>query len=290
MSSTNSNLLQTIIAQLPSSRSSGKTSGTGSYGVQEARQDLWASKSAPKELQVSQGATSTEITTPGGYKIIGYGKSSADGGMAEIVSPDGKTRTKIWGDPHVDQINADGTSERQFDIKARTTMVLPDNTVITLGMSPSTNGTDTTMLSSMMVSNGDKGVLLSDMMSGEGKMTTDEGYGPLMDSMVGDGNVLNMGKDGKFYEVNEFGGMSKVTQTRIDNAERELGDGVGDPTQASDAMLSQSLSLQIQKLLSGLNKEFLSTLQSASFTGYSSAYPRLGMFDFALDKNTSTWS
>ena len=264
------------------------TTTTFGGGVRGVGQDMWASKTSEKEMSVSQGSDSTEITTPGGYKITGFGQSAADGGKLEIVSPDGK-KTTVWGDPHVDQTDKDGKSQRAFDVKGRTTFTLPDKTVITMNMKPSTNGTNTTMLSDVMVTNGDKGVLMGDMMSGKGKMTTDEGYGPLMDEMVGDGNVLDLGKDGIFYEANEFGGKSKVTQARIDKAESLLGGGAGEATQASDSMLMEQLHKQIQKMLSGINSDFLQTLLSGSYSGYSSRYPQLGMQSMTLNTTSSSW-
>lgn len=288
MSINNPGFPQTQIAHYPMGNFQSLNSNYGSGGVRGASQDMWACKTSDKEMSVSQGEDSTEITTPGGYKITGFGQSAADGGKLEIVAPDGK-KTTVWGDPHVDQTDKDGKSTRAFDLKSRTTFTLPDNTVITMNMKPSTNGTDTTMLSDVMVTNGDKGVLMGDMMSGKGKMTTDEGYGPLMDEMVGDGNVLNLGKDGLFYEANEYGGKSKVTQARIDKAESELDGGFGESTQASESMLMDQFMKQIQKMLSGIDSDFLQTLLSGSSNSYSSRYPQLGMQSMTLNTATSSW-
>lgn len=262
---------------------------SASCGVRGASHDIWACNASEKEMSVSEGEDSTEITTPGGYKITGFGQSSADGGKLEIVSPDGK-KTTVWGDPHVDQTDKDGKTKRAFDVKSRTTFTLPDKTVITMNMKPSTNGTDTTMLSDVMVTNGEKGVLLSNMMSGKGKMRTEEGYGPLMDEMVDDGNVLNMGKNGQFYETNQFGGKSKVTQESINRAEREMGKfGTGEATQASDEILMNQFMQQIQRMLSGFGSDFLQSLLSGSSSISSSRYPHLGTHHMTLNTVTAGW-
>ncbi len=288
MSINQPNFPQTQIAHLSMGGFQSRAGSLGSGGVRGASQDMWACKASDKEMSVTQNEDSTEITTPGGYKITGFGQSPEEGGKLEIVSPDGK-KTTVWGDPHVDQTDKDGKTKRAFDVKGRTTFTLPDKTVITMNMKPSTNGTDTTMLSDVMVTNGNKGVLMGDMMSGKGKMTTDEGYGPLMDEMVGDGNVLNLGKDGVFYEANEFGGKSKVTQARIDKAERELGDGFGEATQASEQMLMGDFMKHLQKMLGRISPDFLQSLESGSFTGYSSRYPQLGMQSLTLNTATAGW-
>ena len=249
---------------------------------------MWRNDAARKEMTVVRGEDSTEVTTPGGYKITGRGQSAADGGKLDIVAPDGK-KTTVWGDPHVDQTSADGKSKRVFDVKARTTFTLPDKTVITMNMKPSTNGTDTTMLSDVMITNKDKGVLMSDMMSGKGKMTTEEGYGPLMDEMVDDGNVLNMGRDGEFYEVNRFGGMSKVTQASIDRTESEMREGAGYPSGGSDDALAEQFMASIYSMLSRFNPAFLQTLQSGYTSAQSMRYPGLGMREMTLDTSSASW-
>lgn len=276
------------IANLLMGEIQGLGSSCNNTGVRRANSDIWAGKTSEREMSVSEDEDSTEVTTPGGYKITGFGQSAAEGGKLEIVSPDGK-KTTVWGDPHVDQEDKDGKSKHKFDLKSRTTFTLPDKTVITMNMKPSTNGTNTTMLSDVMVTNGDKGVLMSDMMSGKGKMTTEEGYGPLMDEMVEDGNVLNMGKDGEFYETNRFGGKSKVTQARIDRAESEMGDDTGEATQASDQMLMDQFMKQIQKMLGGFDTEFLQTLLSGSSSSYSSRHPQFGMQSFTLNTASASW-
>lgn len=240
-------------------------------------------------MSVEQGEDSTEVTTPGGYKITGFGQSSADGGKLEIVDPDGK-KTTVWGDPHVDQTDKDGKTKRAFDVKSRTTFTLPDKTVITMNMKPSTNGTDTTMLSDVMVTNGDKGVLMSDMMSGKGKMRTDEGYGPLMDDMVDDGNVLNMGKNGQFYEANQFGGKSKVTQESINRTESEMKENeAAEATQTSEDELMNQFMQEIQHMLSKFNSGFLQSLLSGSSSSSSSRYPQLGMQHMTLNTASAGW-
>ncbi|MGI4776862.1 MAG: DUF1521 domain-containing protein [Janthinobacterium lividum] len=239
-------------------------------------------------MSVDRGENSTQVTTPGGYKITGFGQSSAEGGKLEIVDPDGK-KTTVWGDPHVDQTSKDGTTKRAFDVKARTTFTLPDKTVITLNMKPSTNGTHTTMLSDVMVTNGDKGVLMSEMMSGKGKMTTEEGYGPLMDDLVDDGNTLNLGRDGEFYETNRFGGKSKVTQASIDRTESKMNAGSGESAATSEDALAEQFLKQIFNMLSGFDSDFLKSLQSGTSISYSSRYANLGTQRLTLDTSSASW-
>jgi hypothetical protein len=262
--------------------------GGADGNVRASGMDLWASEASQKEMSVKQGDDATEITTPGGYRITGFGQSEKDGGKLEIVGPDGK-KTTVWGDPHVDQADADGKSHRAFDVKARTTFTLPDNTVVTMNMKPSTNGTDTTMLSDVMVTNGAKGVLMSNMMCGKGKMTTEEGYGPLMDDMVDDGNVLDLGRDGQFYETNRFGGRSKVTQASIDRTESLMNPGSGSLAQPSDDELAKQFMSRIFQMLSGFDSDFLRTVQSGISHSYSSRYPNLGMQSLTLDPVSTSW-
>ena len=284
---------QKQFSQLPmghfQSVSTTSTTTITNASVRGACHDLWTGKASEREMSVDEREDSTEITTPGGYKITGFGQSSADGGKLEIVDPDGK-KTTVWGDPHVDQTDKDGKTKRAFDLKSRTTFTLPDKTVITMNMKPSTNGTDTTMLSDVMVTNGDKGVLLSDMMSGKGKMKTDEGYGPLMDDMVDDGNVLNMGRNGKFYEANQFGGMSRVTQESINRAESQMADDcTGEAAEDSDEMLMNQFMQQIQRMLSGFNSDFLRSLLSGTSSSTSSRHPHLGTHHMNLNTVTAGW-
>lgn len=288
MSINNTGFLQTLIA----SRTSGGSQSIGCKfdggSLRGVNSDLWRSGGSNEEMSVKQGEDSTEITTPGGYKITGFGQDSKDGGKLEIVDPNGK-KTTVWGDPHVDQTDKDGNCKRAFDVKARTTFTLPDKTVITMNMKPSTNGTDTTMLSDVMVTNGDKGVLMSDMMSGKGNMTTEEGYGPMMDDMVDDGNVLNMGRNGEFYEMNRFGGKSKVTQASINRTEEQMNAETGESTEVSDDSLSEQFLAQLLNLLSGFNSEFLRTLQSGTASAYSSRYSGLGTQNLMLDTSSASW-
>lgn len=290
MSINNTGFLQTLIA----SRTSGSFQNFGSRhdsgGMCGVKSDLWRDGRSNKEMSVKQGESSTEITTPGGYKIIGYGQSQAEGGKLEIIIPPKNEKVVVWGDPHIDKVDEDGKSSHLFDVKNRTTFTLPDDTVITVNMTPSNDGSGTTKASDVMVTNRDKGVLMSNMMSGKGNMTTEEGYGPLMDSMADDGNVLNIGKDGNIYEANRFGGKSKVTQASIDKTEREMGDDTGDASEASDSMLMAQFMKQIQQLLSGFNSDFLRTLQSGSSSSYSSRYPHLGMQNMTLDTASLGWS
>ncbi|MGJ7579340.1 DUF1521 domain-containing protein [Variovorax sp. RHLX14] len=289
MSINNSGFSQKQVSHFQMSGSPNMRPNCSGANVQSASRDLWAGKACEREMSVEQGEDSTEVKTPGGYKITGFGQSSADGGKLEIVDPDGK-KTTVWGDPHVDQTDTDGKSKRAFDVKNRTTFTLPDKTVITMNMKPSTNGSDTTMLSDVMITNGDKGVLMSDMMSGKGKMRTDEGYGPLMDDMVDDGNVLNMGKNGQFYETNQFGGKSKVTQESINRTESKMNEGVmREEAQDSDEAMMQQFMQHIQKLLSGFNSEFLQSLTSGSSSSYSSRHPHLGMQHMTLNTASASW-
>jgi hypothetical protein len=243
--------------------------------------DIFSSR-AQKPLSMKRAGNDAVMTTPGGYTIKASSKYKAEGGLLEITSPDGKT-TKVWGDPHVDQKNADGTSKRQFDFMGRTTFTLPDKTVITMNV-------EDKMLSDVMVTNGDEGVLCRNMLGGPDSLEVDTGYGPLMDELADDGNVLHMGKDGDFYMSNEFGGFRKVTQKDVDQREEMLNSGFGSGVEGSEEASLQEIFSQIQSLLSNLDVDFLSMVEAGSFQGSLSSYSNYGQFGMDYDVSQSLWN
>jgi hypothetical protein len=251
-------------------------------GLQRSGVDLLGARDQ-KKLSVKRSGNDAVLTTPGGYTINASSRDKAEGGYLEITSPDGKQTTKVWGDPHVDKVGADGSTTRQMDFSGRTTFTLPDNTVITMDVKDK-------MLSGVAVTNGDQGVLMQGMLDGKDKLNVEAGYGPMLDAMVGDGNVMHMGKDGDFYMDNEFGGQRKATQDEVNRREEMLNGGFGDNLEASDQISMKDFFSQLQSFMNSFGSGFTSMATSGSFAGGLSSNSSLGLFGLDLDSSTGFWN
>ena len=110
------------------------------------------SKGQPSgELQIKDnGNGSQEFITSGGYKVVvsrGYGN-------VEIFKPDGTLMTKIWGDPHVNEYDANGNYTGQWHYADDSTFILADGTEIVMN---SKKISDTIMVNrGVYVKDGDK--------------------------------------------------------------------------------------------------------------------------------------
>lgn len=74
------------------------------------------------------GNGSQEFITSGGYKVVvsrGYGN-------VEIFKPDGTLMTKIHGDPHVNEYDANGNYTGQWHYADDSTFILADGTEIVM--------------------------------------------------------------------------------------------------------------------------------------------------------------
>jgi hypothetical protein len=249
-------------------------------GLKSSDMDLFGARDQ-KKLSLKRNGNDAVMTTPGGYTITASSRDKAEGGNLLITSPDGTT-TEIWGDPHVDKINPDGTKQRQLDFYGRTTFTLPDKTVITMDV-------EDMMLSGVAVTNGDEGVLMQGMLNGRNKLEVETGYGPMLDAMVGDGNVMHMGKDNNFYVDNEFGGRRQVTQEEVAKREAMLNGGVGDNLEASNRIGMDELWMQIRSFLRGFDPGFMSMTQSGSFMGGLSSNAGFGQFGLDYDASIGMW-
>lgn len=172
-------------------------------GLQERMQSALAQPTCgchhpdPVDSSHPQGSLTTDkngvITTPGGYKIEATGQYEW-----KITDPDGKSSTRVWGDPHVEEHSADGNNHN-FDFKKPTSFVLGDGTKIDVSVKPYNNMTVTTGL---QITNGNDRVQISDIDQGKGKVgdVTHDGFQHVND--FGKNDVFVMGKNAGQWTLN----------------------------------------------------------------------------------------
>jgi hypothetical protein len=126
------------------------------------------------------------ITTPGGYKIEATSQFEW-----KITNPDGKTNTRIWGDPHVDE--SDGG---KWDFKRDSTFVLPDGTRINCDTTPWSGNPDMTVTKGLEIISGNDRLQVTDIDKGKGKVgtVTQDGFAHV--NSFGKNDVFVMGGDG----------------------------------------------------------------------------------------------
>ena len=109
------------------------------------------------------------VTTPGGYKIEMLGQFEW-----KITDKEGHS-TRIWGDPHVDEGDREGTVD--WDFKRDTTFVLGDGTRINVKTVP-WGSSGMTVTGSLDIISGNDFVRIIDVDKGVGKIgtVTQDGY------------------------------------------------------------------------------------------------------------------
>jgi hypothetical protein len=129
------------------------------------------------------------ITTPGGYKIEATGQYEW-----KITDKDGKSETRVWGDPHVAE--KDGG---KWDFKRDSTFVLGDGTRINCQTAPWNNMTVTKGLE--IISGNDR-VCVTDIDKGKGKVgdITKDGFSKV--NSFGNKDVFVMGTDADDWTFN----------------------------------------------------------------------------------------
>lgn len=134
------------------------------------------------------GSLKTEgntVITPGGYKIEMIGQYEW-----KITGPDGKW-TRIWGDPHVDEGDRDGTAD--WDFKRNSIFMLPDGTQINVTTVPG-GAPGMTVTGQLEIINGVDRVVVTDIDKGVGKIGTITQDGHLYrDRFKGD--IIRMGRE-----------------------------------------------------------------------------------------------
>jgi hypothetical protein len=101
------------------------------------------------------------ITTAGGYKVQATSQFEWT-----ITGPDG-TKSRIWGDPHVDAHGTKG--DFKFDFKKDTKFVLPDGTEINVKCTPWQGNPNVTVTQSLEIIQGNDRVFVTDIDKGKGK-------------------------------------------------------------------------------------------------------------------------
>ncbi len=141
---------------------------------------------------VQTGKNPPEFVTPGGYKIRALGKQNA----WEIITPEGK-RTKIWGDPHVNE--SDGG---RWDFKKDMSFILPDGTKITVNTTKPKDPNAPTVTASITIMNGNQRATISGI---EKNQPTTDGIKNdrwLVDARMPDGDYAVLGGDGDDWFLN----------------------------------------------------------------------------------------
>lgn len=116
----------------------------------------------PGSLQVADNV----IVTPGGYKI-----EALDQFEWRISSPDGKTWTRFWGDPHADESDRTDHTKTAWDFKHDSTFMLPDGTKINVD-TESWGDSGMTVTKRLEIISGNDLVIISDIDNGKGGIGT----------------------------------------------------------------------------------------------------------------------
>ena len=147
-----------------------------------------------------------------------------------IISPCGK-RTCIWGDPHVDVDNIAGQRGHDFGFYGTSTFQLKDGTKITINTEPWKNNPSTTLAENVVVTKGDKSLVVSGLSQNNYNGSTRTGdfkivvgmNGRELDKAVWDGGFTAIEADGGQWIDSRTGRI--VTQADADKSRDTSGNG-----------------------------------------------------------------
>ena len=173
-----------------------------------------------KTWKVNKDGKNIELDN--GYKLNFSNKDSA-----WTISDKNGDKTRIWGDPHVNEGN--GKGNKQWDFSRDSTFVLKDGTKISVKTTPAKKGKPT-VSSALTITKGDQAVQVSGIDKQNVKIGNVTMNGREIDKNTNDGAIFREGNNGVDDWFDKDGKEIKKNQAMGKQLINEIGDQTGATT------------------------------------------------------------
>jgi hypothetical protein len=141
---------------------------------------------AENTWEVNKDANPKEITLDNGYKIQIHGEKEG----WSIVDADGNN-TKIWGDPHVNEGDRNGS--KQWDFQKDATFILDDGTKITCKCKDKGRADNNVFSDELIITKANQSIHVTGIADNNPQISKPELNGAQLDAQTNDGYIFEMG-------------------------------------------------------------------------------------------------